>query len=241
VLDLIRSLAARRCALNGALLAAALGGTLAGCGGGSSDNGVASKSAAEIFASSQAAARSATSVHVTGRTGRGAQSTVNLDLSRAAGSAQVSLAENTFELIRTGQTLYVKGSPALYQQLGAAVNVPAGTWLRVPVGDPQLGGLAAFTELAPEIERLIKSSSRTSKGPTTTVDGQKVIELRQQAARYSYVTSVYVATKGKPYPVQIVTRGQISGQTTFSGWNKSLSVTPPPKALDIGQLQHAGG
>jgi hypothetical protein len=221
------------------LLSAAVLVAVTGCGGGSSTNGVASKSAADILTASEAAARSATSVHVTGKAGRGGVSTIKLDLSPAAGTAQVALGRHTnFEIVRIGQTIYLKSSQLVYRQLGIGGTVPAGTWVRVAGASGPVARLAQLTEPGPELERLIRGSGRVTKGPVTTVAGQKAIELREQTPIYA--GSLYVSTVGKPYPLEKVIRGQANGQNSFSAWNAPLSVTAPTPAIDASQLQHTG-
>jgi hypothetical protein len=208
---------------------------LAGCGG-SSNNGVASKSAAEILAASKSAADSASSVHVAGKNSQGPLSiTLNLDLASNGGRGQISVLGNAFELIRVGSTLYLKGNPAFYQRLGAAAHPPPGTWLKAPSKSGQLAQLAAFTEPTRELNTLL-STVGPAKGATTTINGQKAIELKESGKLYS--GSLYVATTGKPYPIEIVKHGRETGQITFTGWNKPVSLTAPPSAIEISHEVH---
>ncbi len=45
---------------------------------------------------------------------------------------------------------------------------------------------------------------------------------------------LYVATTGKPYPLQIIpTDPKESGQVTFSDFGKQVTVSPPPADLVI--------
>jgi hypothetical protein len=220
----------------GASLALLLILALAGCGS-SSGNGVASKSPSEILAASQAAAQSATSVHVAGKSAQGPLSiTLNLDLASNGGRASVSVLGLAFELIRVGNTLYLKGSPAFYKRLGVAAHVPQGTWLKAPANlgrrtGGQMAQLAAFTDLSGELKRLLSSSGPKIKGATTTVNGQKAIELKESGKLFS--GSLYIATTGKPYPIKLVKRGQETGQTTFSHWNAPVLLTAPPNAIAV--------
>jgi hypothetical protein len=50
-------------------------------------------------------------------------------------------------------------------------------------------------------------------------------------------SKLYVAATGKPYPVAIVggKKGQ-SGAITFDDWNKSVSLSAPSNAVDIGKF-----
>ncbi len=205
---------------------------VAGCGG-SSSNGVASKSATEILAASKAAATSATSVHVVSKASQGPLVlTSDLELASNGGRAQISLLGLSFEVLRIGDTLYAKGNPAFYKRLGgAAAKVPAGTWLKAPASGVQLAQLAAFADLRGELGRLVTSSVPVVKGVSTTVNGQPVIELKQTAKLYS--GALFIATTGKPYPVQLVKHGRETGQTTFSGWNEPVTLSAPANAVAI--------
>ncbi|MFI4978707.1 MAG: hypothetical protein ACHQC8_08540, partial [Solirubrobacterales bacterium] len=201
---------------------------------GSSGNGVASKSASEILAASKAAAASATSVHVAGKSSQGPLSlTLNLDLASNGGRGQVSGLGLAYEVIRIGNTLYAKGNPAFYTRLSAitGVHLPQGAWLKAPASGGKLTQLASFTNLSGELGRLLSSTGPITKGATTTVNGQKAIELKETAKLFS--GSLFIATTGKPYPIELLKRGRESGQTTFSHWNQAVSLTAPANAIAI--------
>jgi len=221
-----------------ALLAAVLAIVLAGCG--SSGNGIASKSATEILAASKAAADSASSVHVTG-TLSSAGSPITIDIALAAGTGgRGQLSENglAFELIVVKDTVYIKGSPAFYSHFGggAAAQLLDGKWLKAPASSGQLATLASLTNLSKILGQTLVSAGTLVKGASTTVNGQQVIELTDTARN----GSLYVATTGQPYPVQIVKRSFETGKVTFSAWNQPVTLAAPANAIDITQLQHEG-
>jgi hypothetical protein len=214
-----------------AALTVGLAVALAGCGG-SSGNGVASKSASEILAASKAAADSASSVHVASKSSVGPLSlTLNLDLASDGGRGQIAIGVLSAEVIRTGNTLYLKGNPAFDQSLRTTtgLHAPEGKWLKTPVSSVRLAQLASLTDLSGELGRVLSSPGTISKGATTTLNGQKAIELKETARLSS--GSLYVATTGKPYPLQIVKSGRETGQTTFSAWNEPVSLTAPANAI----------
>jgi hypothetical protein len=219
---------ARACVPFAVVLAAAL----VGCGG-SSENGVASKSASEILAASRTAAESATSVHIISNSFQGPlKAAYNLELARNGGHAQISIIGVSFEVLRIGGAVYLKGSHAFHKSLsGVAASVPQDRWLKVPVNNVQLSRLASFTKLSPELGRIL-SSAAPRKGASTTVNGQSAIELDQTGGLFS--SALYVATTGKPYPIQLIKHGKETGQTTFSGWNEPVSFTRPANAIAIG-------
>jgi hypothetical protein len=202
----------------------ALAAAVAGCGGGSSSgNGVASKSAAEILAASKAAALAASSVHLHTTSG---EVVLDMKLSSTGGAGKLTLAGATLEMVRIAGTIYIKAPTALYQRIGINAKVPADTWLKLPVS--AISQLAAFTEMREQVNRLLTLASVT-KGATTTVEGQKVVELKQKVKVFT--RSLYVAANGKPYPLQLALGGQVTGKTTLTEWDKPVTLTPPPKAI----------
>jgi hypothetical protein len=231
----------RRLSIWALLVPALLAIGLAGCGGSSSGNGVASKSASEIFAASQAAAASASSVHVAGAlSSNGTPLTLNLDLSSGhGGRGRVSQGSLAFELLVVDDTVYIKGSPSFYSHFGgsAAAQLFQGKWLQAPASGSELASLASLTDFGKLINQSLDKHGALIKGPVTTVDGQSVIELRDATNN----GSLYVATSGHPYPVQVVKRGSEPGRITFSRWNEPVSLSAPSSAIDLSQLEHSGG
>jgi hypothetical protein len=223
------------------LLLALVALAIVGCGSSSSSgNSVASKSATEILAASKAAADGASSVHVTGTlASNGTPITLNLSLASGhGGRGQISEGNLSFNLIVLGNTIYIKGSPAFYSHFGgtAAARLFQGKWLKAPVSGGELGSLAALTNFSQLLDQTLSSHGTLAKGATSTVAGQPVIELRDT----SHNGSLFVATTGKPYPVQIVKHGSETGHISFTNWNQPVSLAAPAGAIDLSQLQHAG-
>jgi hypothetical protein len=206
---------------------------LAGCGG-STDNGVASKSATEILVAAKAAAQSARSVRIVSEDSQGRLTlAVSLELSSSGGRAHVTGLGLDYEVLRVNDTLYVKGSPAFYRSLGGpAAHASPGTWLKAPAKSGPLAQFAAFTDLPGEVGRLLTSANPVTKGTTTTTNGQKTVELKQTGKLY--IGRIYIATTGKPYPIQITKTGRETGRTTFSNWNQPVSLSVPSNTISMG-------
>ncbi len=218
------------------LLALLLALAVSGCG--SSDNGVAEKSGKEILAASKAAATGATSVHVVSKGAQGRLTlSSELELGKDEGRAKVSLLGTDFEVIDIGQTIYAKGSQAFYAQLlGTKAHVPQATWLKGSANNDELGQLASFTQLPARLDLLLSTPGAITKGVSTTVNGQKVIELKEATKVYKGV--LYVAATGKPYPVALVKSGRReTGRTTFSDWDKGLAISAPSPSVDVRTLK----
>lgn len=216
-----------------ALLVLAL---LAGCGGAATEEGIEAKSPAQILAASQVAADAAGSVHVSGAILSGS-SPITLDLSLLANSgARGQLSQNglTFEVIRIGQTIYVKGDEALYRSLAgpAAARLLAGRWLKAPVSDKGFASLASLTDLRTLIDTTFANPSTLKKGSLTTIDGESAIAISDRAKG----GAIYVATTGLPYPVQVVGGATSAGTVTFDRWNGPVALAAPSNALGLGAL-----
>lgn len=212
------------------LVVFALAGLLAGCGG-SSDNGVSSKSGSEILAASRKAASGASSVHIVGHNAQGpARLDVDLQSARQGSQARIKLLGTGLELIRVGDTLYLKGSPSAYARLGIQQNVPAGAWVAIPATG-KASELTSFTDLQKEPTNLIAANGTVTKGSTTTIDGEKAIELRTQGKLYS--ARLFVKTDGQPYPLRLEKQGRESGLTTFQGWDQTAAAKPPSNVVKV--------
>ena len=214
---------------------------IAGCGSSSSSGtGVASKSTSEILAASKAAADSAGSVHVTGSLkSNGTPIALNLSLASGhGGRGQISQGNLSFNLIVIGNTIYIKGSPAFYSHFGgsAAAQLFQDKWLKAPVSGGELGSLAALTNFSQLLNQTLASQGTLVKGPTSTVAGTPVVELHNTSNN----GSLFIATTGKPYPIQIVKHGSETGHVTFTDWNQPVSLSPPSGAIDLSQLQQSG-
>jgi hypothetical protein len=224
-----------------ALVAVAL--VLAGCGGSSSSsssNGVADKSPAEIVAATKTAADAASSVHVSGSiVSSGSPITLDMHL-RAGKGGRGALSENglSFQLIQTGGTVYIKGSPAFYKRIGgsAAAQLLQGKWLKAAASSSDFASLSQLTDLRQLVDQTLANHGSLTKGQTTTVNGQKVVGLTDKTKG----GTLYIAATGQPYPIEITKSGSGGGKIIFDSWNKPVTVAPPPNAIDVAKLQSAG-
>jgi len=223
---------ARRCAWLALAVALQLW-VLAGCGG-ATDNGMASKAPAEILAASRAAALNATSVHVAGESSQGHLSLdFDLELARDGGRGRISLFGLKLEMIRLGDTIYMRGNRAFHASLGAAAaHLSAASWIRMPAatarGIAQLGVLA---DLHGEVDRLLGGSGPIAKGTTTTINGQNAVELKDAGKLYS--GALFIATVGQPYPLKRVTHGKETSEITFANWNHPVTLTAPASSVAL--------
>jgi hypothetical protein len=216
---------------------------LAGCGGSSSSsgNGVASKSATEIVSEAKSAADSASSVHVSGSV-KSAGAPVTLDLNLASGKGgkgEISQGGYTFKLILVGETAYISGSSSFYKHLGgaAAASLLAGKWLKVPVSTGEFASFSSLADMRKLIDSTLANHGTLKKGSTSTVGGQQAIAVTDSTNG----GSLYVATTGKPYPLQLSKGGSESGTIAFSGWNEPVAIEAPANSVDLSELKSLSG
>ena len=163
---------------------------------------------------------------------------INQELVTDGGHAQVSFLGTGYEVIRTPDTLYLKGTPGFNSQLErrTGLHVPENTWIAAPTVNSKLAQYAALTNLESQPRRLLATTGALTLGATTTVDGQKAIEIKEHT-KLSNAT-FYIAATGKPYPIQITKHGRETGQTIFTGWNQPITITPPANAVEVSTLEH---
>jgi hypothetical protein len=221
----------------GLLLGLALGlGAIAGCGGSTADEGIEARTPAQILAASQLAAEAAGSVHVAG-TIVSAGTPITLDLSLLAGSGargRISEKGLGFEVIRSGEALYIKGSEALYRQLASAsaARLLAGRWLKVPAHSPGFASLSSLTNLRTLIDTTFANQGAPTKGSLTTINGEGAVAVSDRARG----GTIYVATTGLPYPLQVIGSATSPGTVSFDDWNGPVTLAPPPGAIELGRL-----
>ena len=210
--------------------------TLAGCGG-SASNGEASKSASAILADARQAALDAGSVHMSG-TIHSTSQTLSLDLilgSRGGGGTMTILGSKV-DVIRAGNKAYIRAGAAFLKQAGGAAGAAvapqlAGKWLKVPVTTSKFANVLVYTDLFSFVPQALRRVGTLTKGAEKTINGQKAIELRSSKGG-----SVFVATSGKPYPVEFDYGGASSGTITLRDWGTAKVPVAPKNALTVKSL-----
>lgn len=211
---------------------------LAGCGSSSSSgNGITSKTPAEVVAAAKVAATGASSVHVTGSI-VSSSSPITLDMELLAGKGgrgQISENGLSFDVIQIDGTAYISGSPAFYSHFGspAAAQLLQGKWLKTPASSGTFASLGPLTNLSQLLDTALAEHGTLAKGTTITLDGAQVLSVTDP----SHGGTLYVATTGKPYPIEITKSGSSGGKISFDRWNAPVALAAPKNAIDLAQLQ----
>ena len=229
-------------------------GTLVACSGSGSTGGSASGSASpttsygtgpngveklppdQILAASQAAAKSASWVHM-----RGTQSGTSLDLTIGRDTATGTVTQDglTAELLAVDGTTYLKGDKAFWDNASGAGSgdVLAGKW--VVAGDTagtDTYGLDTFTDVGRVFDSVLAPSGTLTTTGTSTVEGQRVVGLVDATA----AETLWVAIDGPPYPVRIDPDVPTTDPPTFSDWNVPVTITPPPPDQVVDPTKQGG-
>jgi hypothetical protein len=212
------------------------GVVIAACGSSSpSGNGITSKSASQILTAATNAIESASSVHVAGAETASGQ-TSKLDLQIVAGKGAkgtISQSGLSFQLIIVDKAVYIYGTKAFLQHFGgsAGAQLFEGKWLKAPSSSSDFSSLSALSNLHQVASGLLKAHGTLTKGSTSTVNGQKVIALKDSTGG-----ELFVATTGKPYPIELSKGGSGAQHVDFTDYDASVALTPPAKSIDISKL-----
>ncbi|MGO9752218.1 MAG: hypothetical protein ACLP22_12065 [Solirubrobacteraceae bacterium] len=227
----------RRRSFNCSCCAVLIAIVVGACGGssGSSDNGVAAKPPDAIVTAASNALHGVSTVHVSGAfVSSGVPTALNLYLVSGKGG-RGSMSQNglSFQLVTAGNEVYINASPAFWRHFGgaAAATLFRGRWLKAPATG-QFSSLSSLTNLGELFDKLLGQHGTLTKGAVKTVDGQTVVPVTDTTNG----GTLYVATTGKPYPVEIVKTGSGAGRIDFSAYDQPVQLTVPASSIDISQL-----
>lgn len=221
-----------------ALAVAVLAATLAGCGSSSpAGNGLASKSPTQILAAAKAAATAAATVHVSGSiVNEGKPISLDMELEAGkGGKGSIALEGLAIQLIQLNGTVYIKGSDAFYSHVAgaAAAQLLRGKWLKAPAASGNFSSLASLTDLTKLIGSTLEAHGTLTGAGTTTVNGQKAVAVTDK----NKGGTLYVASTGVAYPLEIAKGGSGGGKIVFDRWDKPVSLSAPAEAVNVNQLQ----
>jgi hypothetical protein len=211
---------------------------LAGCGGGggAKSNGVADLTPTQIIAQMKEAVSTAKSVHITGSgTTGGTKLSLDLQLQKGTGgSGHIEINGYGFDIVRIGDKLYFKADEKALDHFAGSVaaKLLAGRWFEVPAGSSGFGSFTPFTDLQKLMNQILTASGRVEKGDETKVDGQPAIALTDAKNG----GTLYVATTGPAYPLELKPGKNKSGKISFTDWDQPTTLTAPKNALDYAKL-----
>jgi hypothetical protein len=181
----------------------------------------------------------ASSVHVAGSAGPNGQAAF-LDMTLGTKECTETMripGQGTSTLLQIGTTVWFKPSDQMWKWM--AYDIPAaarrhleGKYLQTPDVPADLGPIAFCSprQLASAFDGQLKD---LVKGKITTILGQPALRLADK--RHS--TSAYVTISARPEFLRIDVSGQ--EHAIFTGYNRPLTLTPPPPGQTISTAQLA--
>ncbi|MFF0060539.1 hypothetical protein ACFYRC_03140 [Streptomyces sp. NPDC005279] len=239
---------ARRAALS-VVLCAGLAAALTACGGEDPDagtNGVGKLSATDIETKARDAAHAATSVRLSGTlVSKGGTYKLNMRLKHDGGTGSVTSKDNTFELLRVGDELYLKADAGFWSHANAkdkenpsksdtdAAGKLEDMYVKVPEGDPAYKQFRGFTDMDVLLEGLLGMQGKLSTGDRTEVGGVRTIKVIGGRGEGG---TLDVSLEGKPYPLQFARAGG-AGVLTLADWDRDFTLVAPEKdeTVDYGR------
>ncbi len=207
---------------------------LAACGG-SSDNGVSSKSPTGILNAASHAIQGVQSVHISGSIlSSGTPITIDLHLVSGKGATGSLTSRGlSFKLVSVGQYVYINGGPSFWQTFGnpTVAQALAGKWLKT-TATGNFASLGRLTNVRELFSQVFSKYGTLAKGQTTTVNGQQVVAVRDTTKG----GTLFVATTGQPYPIEIRKVGAQAGQVVFDQYNQPVSLSAPANAIDASKF-----
>ena len=180
------------------------------------------------------------SVRIAGSTGQDGQ-TAFLDLTSGTKGCTETLripGQGTSTLLQIGKTVWFKPSDQEWKWMAYGVPAAArrhleGKYLQTPDVPAGMAAWCSRGELASAFGSELKD---LVKGKITTISGQPALQLAGQ--RHS--ASAYVTISARPEFLRIDVSGQ--EHTVFTGYNRPLTLTPPPagQTISTAQLQAQG-
>ncbi|HEY6793908.1 MAG TPA: hypothetical protein VI248_04415 [Kineosporiaceae bacterium] len=183
------------------------------------------RSPAAVQSLSVQAMKGAASFHVRMHAVDG-QDTTDLDfvVGKTGGRGTVSrTGHGSLHLIRVQSMIYVQGDEAFWRSTGESKEAAAlliGHW--VGIKGKNKGIEAIRRQLAPDFWiSMLSSPKATQRVPGKTVDKTPTVGLTNGG------DVVYVAAKGKPYPLLVEDKDTPDNRITFSEWNKKVTFKAP--------------
>ncbi len=200
-------------------------------------NGVQKESADKILESAKAAAKEATSVKLAVVTDSDGTE-VRTDLSISDAGSQGTLGQPdgaSVEVVSTPDTIYVKGDAFAQSLGGEAAAQTQGKWVSIPTDNPAAQSFTGLNSIDSFVDNVLTTPKSLTKGDEKDLNGTPAIALKSDQG------TLWVATTGEPYPLQIDAPEGTKGQLTLTEWNVPVSISVPPadQVVDITSIASA--
>jgi hypothetical protein len=166
------------------------------------------------------------------------------DSSRQSAKQTVAIGKERISIILKGGTAYFAGnSVGLVKYFGlsaATAATLAGHWISISPSDSGFQSVTAGMTLAAALREASPTGSIT-QGKKKRVNRQATVSVAGTGSTSAPRTTLFVAARGKPLPVEAVayssTGTTTSGEIiTFSRWGERVTVPTPTSAVPVSTL-----
>jgi len=209
--------------------------TVAGCGGGQG-NPLASMPAKQVLAKAVSDLKSASTFRVSGRVNQGGGLSLQLTYKHGTGcGGRLGIgSRGSVSLLVIGGVAWIKPDDKFWRTFTGSsaskvIALVGGRYLKGPANSSRVSGLTRICDVN-SLASSLASPKDIAKGPVTTVNGQKALELKDK----SKSATMYVTDTSSPQILQVIsTQPGNSGKAYFTGYGTSVTLTPPPASETI--------
>ncbi|MET9605716.1 hypothetical protein ABZZ17_11705 [Streptomyces sp. NPDC006512] len=186
-------------------------------------NGIGKLTAEKIEAQAKAAATAAESVHLSGTLVTGGKTyALDMRLKSDGGTGEVKSQEDTFQLLRVGEQLYLKASAAFWGKSDSAGKL-GDKYVKVPENDPSYKQFRGFTDMDVLLDGLLGLDGKLTKGPYGTVGQTRAVPVLAEGGKGGRLS---VSLTGTPYPL-LMERAGGAGRVELAEWGQAFPLDPP--------------
>jgi hypothetical protein len=206
------------------------------------------KSGSQILAASIAEATKERFVHVTVHFYSGNTTGVLVeDSAPRSGEETVAIGNGRVSIVLFDDVAYFSGNrQGLRSYFGlpsAIASNLAGQWVSVRPADSGFQSVTAGLTLPAALKEASPTGTIT-KSKSKVVKGQQTVSISGTSSASGKPALLFVATKGKPLPVEVVSSGgsghSASGEiVTFSRWGKRFNPPSPAESIPISSISAA--
>jgi hypothetical protein len=166
------------------------------------------------------------------------------DSALQSGKETVAIGKERISILLFHNKAYFSGNaPGLTSYFGfpeAEATTLAGQWVSVSPADSGFASVVAGLTLPAALKEATPTGA-ISKGKMKKLKGQLTTSISGTGSASKVPTSLFIAAKGKPLPVEAIASGgsgtQTSGEiVTFSRWGETVHIPTPPNAIPVSTL-----
>jgi hypothetical protein len=219
-------------AAHAALIAAAVTAGVAACGSSAPVDPLASLSANQIMSKTMTDLKAASSVRFSGTVNDSGQN-IAMDLTITKdGSCRGTMSESstgTMDIVAVGQTVWFQMTAKFWSSEGisnsAEASELAGKYISLPENSSTMSGFSQLCSPSGLASSSTSKKNALKKGVESTIDGQKVLAIKDSADS----AVAYVSDTAAPELIHLTGSGSNKGSSVdFTGYGDKVLITAPP-------------